>query len=233
MNTDSIQLLLVAGGLGTRLGTDQPKALIPIGGVPMFIQALNPFSQLGLISDAIVAAPKSHIDAFQKLIEKEHANESIEVISGGKERQDSVKAGLAGLSSSTEIVVIHDAARPFIGKEIILKALEAAEKCGAATVAIPCTDTILVSQKETWLDHTPDRKNLWACQTPQVFRVSVIQEAFQNASKEDFLGTDDASLVRRAGGQVQLIEGSPTNIKITTPEDLDYAEYLLKKELVS
>jgi 2-C-methyl-D-erythritol 4-phosphate cytidylyltransferase len=188
---------------------------------------------LNLLSDAIITAPESHLKPFQDLIDKEFANESIRAISGGEERQDSVKAGLAQLSAATKTVVIHDAARPFIAEEIISNVIRSSQETGAATVAIPCTDTILISKEETWLDQTPDRKTLWACQTPQVFSVNLIRHAIQNASNEDFVGTDDASLVRRSGGEVRLVQGSPINMKITTQEDLEYAEYLLEKEIVS
>jgi 2-C-methyl-D-erythritol 4-phosphate cytidylyltransferase len=233
MNTDSVQLLLVAGGLGTRLGTQQPKALVPIGGTPIFIRALRPFFQLGVASNAIIAAPASHIEEFQELVDTEFNNHSIQVISGGKERQDSVIAGLEHLSESTEFVVIHDAARPFISEGTISNVIAAAIRAGAATAAIPCTDTILVAGDEAWLDHTPAREMLWSCQTPQVFNVSLIRDALRAASADGFSATDDASLVRRLGARVQLVNGSPDNIKVTTPADLDYAAYLVEKESIS
>jgi len=230
MNTDSVQLLLVAGGMGVRLGTSEPKALVTIGGTPLFVHTLRPFHALGLLSEAVVVAPEAHVSVFQDLVDHEFDASSITVIPGGRERQDSVNAGLNHLSPSTKIVVIHDAARPFVTESIISNAINAAQKSGAATVAVPCTDTILVATEENLLANTPDRKDLWACQTPQVFSVAVIKEALRKASAEGYLGTDDASLVNRTGGNVQLVRGSPHNIKITTPEDLEYAEYLLTKE---
>src|SRR5690606_25166553 len=128
------------------------------------------------------------------------------------------------------IVAIHDAARCLLRPAPALAAIAAARACGAATVAVPVVDTILAADDEGYLESTPDRTRLWACQTPQVFQYRVIAEAHRRAASEGYLGTDDASLVRRAGGRVKLIEGDSSNIKITRPADLRMAEALLAEE---
>ena len=149
-----------------------------------------------------------------------------------RDSQHSVENGLAALETDTDIVAIHDAARTFIRTEAVQASIDAAADCGASTVAIPSIDTILVSDDEGYLADTPDRSKLWACQTPQTFRIDVIRSAHKMARERGYLGTDDATLVMRAGGKVKLVPGSPLNFKITTPEDLERARHVVEQGLV-
>ena len=224
------QLILVAGGMGTRLGSDLPKALVPICGVPIFVRSLRAFEMAELADNAIVVYPVGHESSFRAALDECFPDGTINLIAGGEERYDSVRNGLAGLNGSTEIVLIHDAARPFVQGEIIARAVDAAVECGAATVATPCTDTILQGDSDGDLDSTPDRSLLWACQTPQVFRRAVIEDSYRGEIPETL--TDDATLVRGSGHRVRIVAGPDTNIKITTRQDLEYARFMIDEGLV-
>lgn len=222
------QLLIPAAGMGTRLGADRPKALIELSGAPLLVHTLRRFDAVGLAHRCVIAiAPQAH-DTFRQCLGQYFPATQITLVAGGAERQDSVCNGLAALGPSTEIVLIHDAARPFVSAQSIQDSITAAAEFGAATVAIPSIDTILVADADGFLQETPDRKALWACQTPQTFRVDVLRHAHDTAKRERFAGTDDATLVRRAGGRVRLVMGSPLNFKVTTPQDLELARCVIE-----
>ncbi|GMW03534.1 MAG: 2-C-methyl-D-erythritol 4-phosphate cytidylyltransferase [Candidatus Hydrogenedentota bacterium] len=222
--------MIVAGGMGTRLGHPQPKALVTIAGDVMLRRTFARFHDAGLTERALVTLPAGFEHAFREALAP-YESCAIQLVPGGKERQNSVANGLSKLDPDTDIVVIHDAARPFVAVESIQASVDAAAEFGAATVAIPSIDTILVSDSNTFLVDTPDRATLWACQTPQTFRLNVIREAHEAARRDGFLGTDDGSLVRRNGGRVKLVMGSPLNFKITTPADLALAEAVVERGL--
>lgn len=226
------QLLLAAAGMGTRLGGNEPKALLNVGGRPLLVRTLERLAPLGLAEHAVVTAPSARVEDFHRLLNAVFPECAIRVIAGGAERQHSVCLGLESLDADTEIVVIHDAARPFVPIESVRASIDAAAQFGAATVAIPVIDTILIGDDNAFLQDTPDRHTLWACQTPQTFRVDTIREAHRRAAAENYLGTDDASLVRRYGGRVKLVMGSPMNFKITTPADLALARLAWQEGLV-
>jgi len=221
-----------AAGFGNRLGLDRPKALAVIAGKPLMIWTLERFLSLGLTEGSVIVCPKGFEDAFEALLNDWFRGMRFIVIVGGDVRQESVAKGLACLSEDTDIVVIHDAARPFVTEESITASIVAAEADGAATVAIPCIDTILEADKDSYLAATPLREALWACQTPQTFQTRVIREAHAWAAREGYTGTDDASLVRAMGGRVKLVPGAPLNFKVTTATDLALAEYVIRGGLV-
>jgi 2-C-methyl-D-erythritol 4-phosphate cytidylyltransferase len=223
------QLLLPAAGLGTRLGCDGPKALVPLEGVPLVVRTLARLAPLGLLESAVVLVTPGDRAPFLHALAEGFPGVPLRVVDGGAERQDSVANGLAALDADTDIVVIHDAARPFVPLEAVRASIAAAAECGAATVAIPSIDTILEGDADGFLERTPDRRRLWACQTPQTFQVGVIRAAYAQARAEGFLGTDDATLVRRTGGRVRLVPGSPMNFKVTTPDDLRLAECVVRE----
>ena len=224
------QLLIPAAGMGTRLGPPRPKALLDLAGEALIVRTLARFRDTPLAKQTvIVIVPPDAQAEFAALLAHAVPDMSFAFAKGGAERQWSVANGLDALDTDTEIVAIHDAARPFVTHEAILASLDAAAAWGAATVAIPSADTILVADPDQFLLETPDRARLWACQTPQTFRVDVIREAHQRGAAEDFVGTDDASLVRRLGRPVKLVMGSPLNFKITTPEDRALAESLVER----
>ena len=224
-----VQAVIPAGGLGQRLGRSMPKALVPVSGVPLLVRTLQRFDAIGLARNAIVAIPASHREAFLAALGNDYPE--IRLVDGGEARQDSVRLGIAALDPDTEICVIHDAARLFIAPDVIQAAIDAAAEMGGATVAIPSVDTILIEDGQGFLKETPDRRQLWACQTPQVFRTEIIRHAHERAVTESMEVTDDATLVKRCGYPVKLIEGSPLNFKLTTPTDLQIAEALIEKGL--
>lgn len=224
------QLIIVAGGLGTRLGSPQPKALAPLAASPILIHTLNAFQAIDLHDQTVIVHPKDHESKFKEALHAEFPSSNIRMVLGGEERYDSVTRGLKYLSTDTELVLIHDAARPFIQEKTIHNVMNAALECGAATVATPCKDTILQTKENHLLDTTPDRATLWACQTPQAFRREIIEKAYASPPPSSI--TDDATLVHQSGVPVRIVEGSDTNLKITTPNDLQYAEFLLAKGLV-
>jgi 2-C-methyl-D-erythritol 4-phosphate cytidylyltransferase len=153
-------------------------------------------------------------------------------LAGGKERQDSVKNGLDALGQTLDvddIVIIHDAVRPMVSEELIDKTIDECRIHDAATLGVPVKDTLKAVSKDGWIYETPDRKHFWLSQTPQAFKKGIIFEAYKRAYEENFYGTDDAALVERIGISVRMVFGSYKNIKITTPEDIVFAEYLLKR----
>ncbi len=221
--------MIPAAGTGQRLGCAGPKALVDVDGKPLVVRTLERFMPIGLAEHAVIVVTPGHEDAFSAALAKSFPDLQVTVVTGGLERQVSVQNGLDALSPDTEIVVIHDAARPFIAPDTVLDSIKAAAECGAATVAIPAVDTVLHGGPGNWLIDTPPRNELWFCQTPQTFQVDVIRRAHARAAGEGHLGTDDASLVRRMGGRVRLIEGAPLNFKVTTPLDLMMAQWVVKE----
>jgi 2-C-methyl-D-erythritol 4-phosphate cytidylyltransferase len=224
-----VQVVIPAGGMGQRLGQPLPKALVPVAGVPLLVRTLRQFESLGLTHDAIVAIPASHRTFFEAALTDAFPSSTIRLVDGGEARQDSVRLGIAALDADTKICVIHDAARLFITPEEIQAAIDAAVEMGAATVAVPSIDTILVDDGQGFLKETPERRLLWACQTPQVFHTEIIRSAHAQALESGMEVTDDATLVQRCGHPVKLVTGSPRNFKLTTPTDLLVAEALIEK----
>jgi 2-C-methyl-D-erythritol 4-phosphate cytidylyltransferase len=223
--------MIPAAGMGTRLGCSGPKALVDVGGKALVVRTLERFSPIGLLEDAVIIVTPGHENGFKSALARAFPGSPFTIVTGGAERQTSVQKGLDALSPNTEIVVIHDAARPFISQSTVTESMQAAAKCGAATVAIPAVDTVLRGDSGNWLVDTPPRHELWLCQTPQTFRVEVIRRAHAQAAEDDHVGTDDASLVRRMGERVKLIKGSPLNFKVTTPLDLKMAQWVVREGL--
>jgi len=222
------QLLVPAAGAGVRLGTPGPKALTQLAGKPLIVRTLERFASSGLLSGAVIVTPSEARDVFAEVLRGHFGDTPFVFTDGGAERQDSVANGLEKLEPDTDVVVVHDAARPFVPLESVEASVNAASEVGAATVAVPSVDTVLVSDDAGFLADTPDRRNLWVCQTPQTFQVDVLRRAYAAARKDGFLGTDDASLARRWGGKVKLVMGSRLNFKITTPADMALAECLIR-----
>ncbi len=221
------QLLIAAAGMGRRLGLQGPKALARLGGKSLVAATLERLLPLNLTPPTLVLFPKGYGAAFREHLETLPAQTLL--VEGGEERQDSVRRGLDALNNDTEIVVIHDAARPFAPIEAIAEAMEAAHRVGAATLASPAVDTILMDDGGGMLASTPDRSRLWACQTPQVFQTAIIRQAYALAQLQGLRCTDDATLAKAAGTPVALVDGGPMNFKITTRLDLDFANYLWDK----
>jgi len=219
-----ISAIIAAGGQGRRMNSSISKQFINIKGHPILYYTLNKFEKMDAINSIILVTGSGDIDYTRENIINRYRFKKIQIVSGGKERQDSVYNGLRKISPQTDIVVIHDGVRPFVPVKIIENSIASAAKFKAVGVAVPVKDTIKVVDSNNIIQSTPDRNTLWAMQTPQTFNYDIIMRAYEKAMSEGFYGTDDTVLVERLGVPVKIIEGAYENIKITTPEDIILAE---------
>jgi len=223
-----IAALIVGAGRGRRMGTDVPKQLLPLCGKPVMSHTLARFQAAGCIDSIALVVPPGDEETTRADIVRRYGLTKVRwIIAGGELRQDSVRAGLVALPDECTVVAIHDAVRPLVEEEMIDACISAAEDCGAAVTAVRARDTIKESDGDGAVVRTLEREPLWTVQTPQCFRLDIIRQAHRLAAEAGFVGTDDAALVERMGASVRLVEGSPHNIKITTPEDLIVAEAIL------
>ncbi len=222
--------IIAAAGEGTRLNFDIPKPLVRISSKPVIIYSLERLSKYSLVRDIIIAANLSNIKGIKQQIERYEIKKIKDIVLGGKRRQDSVRNGLIASDSRSDFVLIHDAARPFIGNEVLPVLIKQAKKYGAAIVGVPVKSTIKEAQgsglKANIVKRTLDRKNLWEVQTPQVFKKDLLLEAYDRFGDIDV--TDDAMLLEKMRVKVGMVFGSYDNIKITTPEDLIIAEAIAR-----
>ncbi|NMD72687.1 2-C-methyl-D-erythritol 4-phosphate cytidylyltransferase [Bacillus sp. DNRA2] len=221
------QVIIPAAGLGKRMGAGKNKLLLDLNEVPVLIHTLLVFEADEACSGIVLAISPSDEVEITQLIERYDIKKVIAFAPGGKERQDSVYNALMTLSTQG-IVLVHDAARPFIETKSIHEVTAAANEFGAAVIGVPVKDTIKKVQDNKIVE-TVERSSLWSVQTPQAFRVSVLMEAHERSQKDGFLGTDEASLVERIPHEIKMVEGSYDNIKLTTPEDLYFAEAIIRK----
>ena len=216
--------VIVAAGESQRMGGID-KVLAPLGGKPILVRVTRAFQECQLVNQIVVVVSKEKKEQCRQLLPEEEWSKVSDVCAGGRRRQDSVAAGLSRLNRC-DWVVIHDGARPLVTVDLVKRGLEAARETGAAVAAVPVTDTIKVAGDDRIVHQTPLRQNLWAVQTPQVFRFDIITEAYQRANGDV---TDDASLVEQLGYKVRLYMGSYDNIKVTNTQDLALAEILWQK----
>jgi 2-C-methyl-D-erythritol 4-phosphate cytidylyltransferase len=212
--------IIVAGGQGKRMG--RPKQFLKIAGKPMLAWTVDAFQRTKAIDGIILVVAPDQLDLAAKI----KAAKIIAVVPGGRQRQDSVRNGLAALPKGVQIVLIHDGARPAVSAATINGMIKAAKEHGAAIAAVPLKDTIKqVNRREARIVKTLDRSELWAAQTPQTFTVPVINKAYETL-KHDV--TDDAAAVERLGIPVKIVMDSYANLKVTMPEDLAIMEAILK-----
>ncbi len=224
-----VNAVIVAAGKGERMGAVLPKPFLSLAGTPLLIHTFRSLTRSPLIAKVIIViAPEREALCHDMLGAHGPFSVPFCIVHGGPERQDSVRFGLAALDPACEVVVIHDAARPFIAAEVINHSIAVAAEAGGALVAIPVRDTIKrVDQSGVVLETVP-RQGLWLAQTPQTFRVPLIREAHARALAEGVAMTDDAALVEWLGGQVRVILGDSLNFKITTPDDWRLAEAIIE-----
>jgi len=224
-----VTAIVPAAGLGRRMEGEVPKQLRLLGGMPLLSRTLLNLTTPGLMDAVIlVVPPGAEARCRREVVDPYPFASIIEIVPGGAERQESVFRGLQRATAETDLVVIHDAVRPFVSSDLLRRLLEAAREWRAAVAAIPATETIKVVE-DGFIQETPSRDRLWIAQTPQVFQAALIREAHRRALAEGFQGTDDAMLVERLGVRVRAVLGSPENIKITTAEDLERAEQILAR----
>jgi len=215
--------IIVAGGIGKRMGADIPKQLLKLKGKTILEWTLTPFADAEDIQGITIVSAKESMEMIRnQAAQFLNSGKDISVVEGGAERQESVWNGIASVPEVVDIVLIHDAVRPFITTTLISECIKSASDNGAATVMRPLKETIK-NVRDGIVVNTPDRSSLWITQTPQAFKVKIIREAHEKARAASFLGTDDCMLVERLGIPVHIIEGNDYNIKITTPADLNIA----------
>jgi 2-C-methyl-D-erythritol 4-phosphate cytidylyltransferase len=225
-----VTALIPAAGMGRRMGKAVAKQFLPLGDKPMLAHTLLLFQRASEIDEIIPILSKEDMEScLRDIIEQYHITKVKTLVVGGKERQDSVMNGLAKLGKDASVVLVHDGVRPFATPDMIRESVDCAKKGECVAVGVPLKDTIKQVDDKQIVRHTLERNRLWAIQTPQAFPIKVLKHAYEEAYKHNVCGTDDAMLVERAGGKVRVIMGSYENIKITTPEDLIFAEEILKR----
>jgi 2-C-methyl-D-erythritol 4-phosphate cytidylyltransferase len=244
-----VVVIIPAAGLGTRMApmpvgakgkqkkTPPSKQFTELGGTPILIHTLRKFAAIDAVSEIWIALRENEIAGFRARLASEAKDvlkKKVELVVGGEHRQQSVENALNAVAAAAhedDIVLVHDAVRPFVTREIIQEVIEAAEKYGAAIAGLPAVDTVKQVERTAHgalIKATIPRAGIVMAQTPQGFRYGVIKKAFDEASADGFLGTDEASLVERSGHDVAVVMGSPRNMKITAPADLELAEFYLK-----
>lgn len=223
-------VVIVAAGSGKRSKLTENKVFFKINGIPVLIKTIKKFEQLSQVDEILVVCKKEEIKLCENLIFEEFKIKKVKkIVSGGKERQDSVFEGLKNISTNSEIVLIHDAARPFIKEEHIIESIKIADEKGACCLGVKVKDTIK-EVMDNFVKTTLNREYLWQVQTPQTFQKDLILKAYENLKSKNIKFTDDSSLIEKMGKEVYMLEGDYFNIKITTPEDLLIAEIFDKNK---
>jgi 2-C-methyl-D-erythritol 4-phosphate cytidylyltransferase len=225
-----VTAIIPAGGYGRRVNAGIHKQLIEIAGKPILVHTLEKFQNCNCVDAIIVATAPEILLEVEHLVKKFNLTKVVEITIGGNERQDSVYNALQMMVyHHSEIVVVHDAVRPFISCEKICEVVSACMETGAAILAVRPKETVKIGDRDNFVEETLDRNKLWLVQTPQAFYYTILQRAYKKAYTDSFYGTDDASLVERLGVRVKIVEGLYENIKITTPEDIEFAKMMLER----
>ncbi|WP_439474983.1 2-C-methyl-D-erythritol 4-phosphate cytidylyltransferase [Algoriphagus formosus] len=219
--------VLVAGGRGTRMGAPISKQYLPIAGLPILMHTLSVFHQVDSAIELILVIPKDDFAYWEELCEKFQFQIPHQLVAGGNSRFQSVKNGISAISFEEGLVAIHDGVRPFVNESVIQESFEKAAEKGSAVAVIALKDSIR-KLTDDGKNFYQERQYFRLVQTPQTFDLKRIRKAFQVTELPQF--TDDATVYEHQGWEVTLISGNPENIKITTPEDMDYAEYLAERK---
>ncbi|XP_057785392.1 2-C-methyl-D-erythritol 4-phosphate cytidylyltransferase, chloroplastic-like isoform X1 [Salvia miltiorrhiza] len=224
----SVSVILLAGGKGKRMGASMPKQYLPLLGQPIALYSFYTFSKMPEVKEIIVVCDPSYQDIFEDARDNIHID--LKFALPGKERQDSVYSGLEEIDLNSELVCIHDSARPLVLTSDVTKVLKDGKRIGAAVLGVPAKATIKEANSESFVVKTLDRKTLWEMQTPQVIEPDLLKKGFEYVNREGLEVTDDVSIVEHLKHPVYITEGSYTNIKVTTPDDLLLAERILNPE---
>jgi 2-C-methyl-D-erythritol 4-phosphate cytidylyltransferase len=231
-----IAAIVPAAGMGTRMGGDTPKQFLELDGTPILLHTLRRLASCDAITDIILATRPDEIARLEERCRQEKFRQPVRVVKGGATRQESVAAALECVTEDTELVAVHDAVRPFVTREQICRVIDEARKCGAAILGIPAMDTVKevkrgsLPEDVALITATIPRERVVLAQTPQVFRMSLLKEAFAKAIADQVNASDEAGLVERLGHNVHVVHGSERNIKITKPADLELARFYLDLE---
>jgi 2-C-methyl-D-erythritol 4-phosphate cytidylyltransferase len=231
-----IAAILPAAGLGTRMGAETPKQFLELNGTPIVILSLRRIASCPLVTDLIVATRADEVQRLEERIAKEKFKQPVRVVKGGDSRQDSVAAALHEVPKDAEIVLVHDAVRPFVTVEQITHVIEEARRCQAAILGIPAMDTVKEVKRASLpedvalITGTIPRERLVMAQTPQAFATKLLKDAFARAQADGVNASDEAGLVERIGHNVHVVLGSERNMKITKPADMELARFYLDRE---
>jgi 2-C-methyl-D-erythritol 4-phosphate cytidylyltransferase len=235
-NMSRIAAILPAAGLGTRMGADTPKQFLELDGTPIVIHSVRRIASCPLVTDIIVATRGDVVESLEQRLRGESFMQSVRVVRGGDSRQDSVALALKEIPNDTEIVLVHDAVRPFVTREQVSRVIEEARRCQAAILGIPAMDTVKEVKRASLpedvalITATIPRERVVLAQTPQAFSTKLIKEAFARAQSDGVNASDEAGLVERLGHDVHVVLGSERNIKITKPADMNLALFYLDQE---
>lgn len=222
-------VILPSGGSGKRFGSETPKQYIEVDGKPMIYYTLEVFQKCELIDEVIIAAQSDYFNYLEELKDQYKLTKVKRIVAGGKERQNSVYNGLVCSELNDEdIIAVHDAARPLLPQKVLEEALISAEKFDNVLVAIKAKDSLLKGGES--VDEYLNRSEIYYAQTPQIFKYKNLIEAFEKANRDNYCGTDESMLVKRAGFEVKIVEGSSMNFKITTKEDLEIFNAIIRRE---
>ena len=222
-----VSAVIVAAGKGIRMKDTVRKQYLPLAGRPVLAHSLTLFENCNLINKIILVVPEDDFDYCRNNI-LPMLKSKINLVAGGRERQDSVYNGLIAVGENNGIVIIHDGVRPFANNEMLKSCVKGAKKHGACIIGVPAQDTLKKISSLGNIEKTIERNNIWLAQTPQAFQYKIIRKAHEKAKEKGYAGTDDAFLVEQMGNPVKIIKGSKNNIKITTREDLELAEVMLQ-----
>ena len=225
----SVLAIIPAAGTGVRMGSGTPKQFLALEGVPIFVHTLRKFSSSDAVDEIYLAVRSEDRERVRQDLEREHFARPVRLVTGGPSRQETVARALAQAAPGTDLVVVHDAVRPFVELEMIRRVTEAARKEGAAILGILSVDTVKQVERQTIVGTIP-RERIVLAQTPQAFRYAILREAFDRAATDGFNGSDESSLVERLGHGVTVLMGSDRNIKITKPSDLPLARLYIAQE---
>jgi 2-C-methyl-D-erythritol 4-phosphate cytidylyltransferase len=231
-----IAAILPAAGLGTRMGAETPKQFLELDGVPIVILSLQRIASCELITDIIIATRENGIARLDEQIRAEKLKQQVRIVRGGDTRQESVAQALQEIPNDTEIVLVHDAVRPFVTREQIVRVIEEARRCRAAILGVPAMDTVKEVKRASLpedvalITATVPRERVVLAQTPQAFATKLLKEAFAKAQADGVSASDEAGLVERLGHEVHVVLGSERNIKITKPADMELARFYLERE---
>jgi 2-C-methyl-D-erythritol 4-phosphate cytidylyltransferase len=224
--------ILPAAGLGTRMAGPQPKQFLSLDGVPILIHSLRAFAAVQRVTAIYVAVRKTELERVEAEVAEYGFADRVHVVEGGDNRQESVVNALAAVpAEADDLVLVHDAVRPLIDTATIDRTIDAVAEYGAAIVGLPAVDTIKQVERTAHgalITATIPREFIVLAQTPQGFRYGLLQKAMNEATADGFVGTDEASVVERAGLPVAVVHGSQVNLKITQPGDLELAEFFLR-----
>jgi len=228
--TGDAAVIVAAGGSGSRMGGDRAKQYLQLGDAPLLVHALRRFEDCPRVGKIVLVVPGKDISfVTEEIVNRFGLGKVSSIVSGGPQRQDSVRNGLSVTEGADGIVLVHDGARPFVPLSLIEAVIEVARETGAACPGVPLRDTVKAVDGQGCVLETLDRNRIWAIQTPQGFRREVLLKAFRKAEGDGFYGTDESCLVERTGHPVRIVPGAWENVKITTREDLLLGEFMLKR----